>query len=74
MEGLLYNQEAIATYQRAAKELQELSHATDQRIGTHEVAFVLPSGVSRYEMLRETQGLIAERDDRDLARPPESKN
>jgi len=30
--------------------------------GDHEVSFVLPKGVSRYEMLSEAQGLVGERD------------
>jgi hypothetical protein len=34
--------------------------------GPHEVSFVLPRGVSRYEMLCEAQELVAERDQRDL--------
>ena len=34
--------------------------------GPHEVSFVLPRGVSRYEMFREAQELVAERDKRDL--------
>jgi hypothetical protein len=34
--------------------------------GPHEVSFVLPKGVSRYEMLCEAQGLVAGRESRDL--------
>jgi hypothetical protein len=34
--------------------------------GPHEVSFVLPRGVSRYQMLREAQELVAERDGRAL--------
>ena len=34
--------------------------------GPHEVSFVLPKGVSRYEMLCEAQGLVADRNTRDL--------
>ena len=34
--------------------------------GPHEVSFVLPKGVSRYEMLCEAQGLVAERDNLNL--------
>ena len=37
--------------------------------GPHEVSFVLPKGVSRYEMLCEAQGLVAERDNRNLVYP-----
>jgi hypothetical protein len=37
--------------------------------GPHEVSFVLPRGVSRYEMLCEAQELVAERDQRDLVYP-----
>ncbi len=37
--------------------------------GPHEVSFVLPRGVSKYEMLCEGQELIAERDQRDLVYP-----
>jgi cell wall-associated NlpC family hydrolase len=37
--------------------------------GPHEVSFVLPRGVSRYEMFREAQELVAERDKRDLVYP-----
>jgi hypothetical protein len=37
--------------------------------GPHEVSFVLPRGVSRHEMLREAQALVAERDKRDLVYP-----
>jgi len=37
--------------------------------GPHEVSFVLPKGVSRYEMLCEAQGLVAERDNRNLVLP-----
>ena len=41
--------------------------------GPHEVSFVLPKGVSRYEMLCEAQGLVAERDSRDLVYPDRLK-
>ena len=41
--------------------------------GPHEVSFVLPRGVSRYEMLCEAQELVAERDKRDLVYPPHLK-
>jgi hypothetical protein len=41
--------------------------------GPHEVSFVLPSGVSRYEMLCEAQGLVAERDNRNLVFPDRLK-
>jgi hypothetical protein len=34
--------------------------------GSHEVSFVLPKGVSRYEMLCEAHELVAARDNRDL--------
>jgi len=34
--------------------------------GPHEVSFVLPKGVSRYEMLCEAQGLVEGRESRDL--------
>jgi hypothetical protein len=37
--------------------------------GPHEVSFVLPKGVSRYEMLCEAQGLVAGRDNRNLVYP-----
>jgi len=36
---------------------------------SHEVSFVLPRGVSRYEMLCEAQELVGERDGRDLVYP-----
>jgi len=36
---------------------------------SHEVSFVLPRGVSRYEMLCEAHLLVAERDGRDLVYP-----
>jgi hypothetical protein len=38
--------------------------------GPHEVSFVLPKGVSRFEMLREAQGLV---DDRKLVWPDQLK-
>ena len=41
--------------------------------GSHEVSFVLPKGVSRYEMLCEAQGLVAGRDNRDLVWPTQLK-
>ena len=41
--------------------------------GPHEVSFVLPKGVSRYEMLCEAQVLVAERDSRDLVWPTQLK-
>jgi hypothetical protein len=41
--------------------------------GPHEVSFVLPRGVSRYEMLCEAQELVAERDKRDLVYPDHLK-
>ena len=41
--------------------------------GPHEVSFVLPKGVSRYEMLCEAQGLVAGRDSRDLVWPDDLK-
>jgi hypothetical protein len=42
--------------------------------GPHEVSFVLPKGVSRYEMLCEAQGLVAERENgRDLVWPTQLK-
>ena len=34
--------------------------------GPHEVSFVLPKGVSRYEMLSEAQSLVVDREHRDL--------
>jgi hypothetical protein len=37
--------------------------------GSHEVSFVLPKGVSRYEMLCEAQDLVAVRDNHDLVWP-----
>jgi hypothetical protein len=37
--------------------------------GPHEVSFVLPRGVSRYEMLCEAQELVKNRDQRDLVYP-----
>jgi hypothetical protein len=37
--------------------------------GPHEVSFVLPRGLSRYEMLCEAQELVAKRDQRDLVYP-----
>jgi hypothetical protein len=41
--------------------------------GPHEVSFVLPKGVSRYEMLREAQGLVAGRDNLNLVWPDQLK-
>jgi hypothetical protein len=42
--------------------------------GSHEVSFVLPSGVSRYEMLCEAQVLVAERENgRNLVWPDDLK-
>ena len=41
--------------------------------GPHEVSFVLPKGVSRYEMLCEAQGLVAGRDNRNLVYPDRLK-
>ena len=41
--------------------------------GPHEVSFVLPRGVSRYEMLCEAQELVAERDKLDLVYPDHLK-
>jgi len=41
--------------------------------GPHEVSFVLPRGVSRYEMILEAHALVAERDKRDLVYPPHLK-
>jgi hypothetical protein len=41
--------------------------------GPHEVSFVLPKGVSRYEMLCEAQGLVAERDNCNLVWPDRLK-
>ena len=41
--------------------------------GSHEVSFVLPRGVSRYEMILEAHALVAERDKRDLVYPPHLK-
>jgi hypothetical protein len=54
----------------AFKELRNTLSPTDLFIakyniqvhGPHEVSFVLPKGVSRYEMLCEAQGLVAERE------------
>ena len=37
--------------------------------GPHEVSFVLPRGVSRYEMMCEAQELVQDRDGRDLVYP-----
>jgi len=37
--------------------------------GPHEVSFVLPRGVSRYDMILEAHALVAERDKRDLVYP-----
>ncbi len=56
----------------AFKELRNTLTPTDLFIakyniqvhGPHEVSFVLPQGVSRYEMLREAQGLAAETETR----------
>jgi hypothetical protein len=42
--------------------------------GPHEVSFVLPKGVSRYEMLCEAHEIVAERDGRDLVYPPHLQN
>jgi hypothetical protein len=42
--------------------------------GPHEVSFVLPRGVSRYEMLCEAHLLVAERDGRDLVYPGDLKS
>jgi hypothetical protein len=61
----------------AFKELRNTLSPTDLFIakyniqvhGSHEVSFVLPKGVSRYEMLCEAQGLVAERDNRNLVLP-----
>jgi hypothetical protein len=62
----------------AFKELRTTLSPTDLFIakyniqvhGSHEVSFVLPQGVSRYEMLCEAQGLVAERESgRDLVWP-----
>jgi hypothetical protein len=61
----------------AFKELRNTLTPTDLFIakyniqvhGSHEVSFVLPSGVSRYEMLREAHELVAERDERNLVWP-----
>ena len=58
----------------AFKELRNTLTPTDLFIakyniqvhGPHEVSFVLPKGVSRYEMLCEAQGLVAERDNLNL--------
>jgi hypothetical protein len=41
--------------------------------GSHEVSFVLPRGVSRYEMILEAHALVAERDGRDLVYPNDLK-
>jgi hypothetical protein len=41
--------------------------------GPHEVSFVLPQGVSRYEMLCEAHELVAARDKRDLVWPIQLK-
>jgi hypothetical protein len=41
---------------------------------SHEVSFVLPRGVSRYEMLCEAQELVGERDGRDLVYPDRLKS
>jgi hypothetical protein len=41
---------------------------------SHEVSFVLPRGVSRYEMLCEAHLLVAERDGRDLVYPDDLKS
>ena len=40
---------------------------------SHEVSFVLPKGVSRYEMLCEAQGVVAERNRRNLVYPDDLK-
>jgi hypothetical protein len=65
----------------AFKELRNTLTPTDLFIakyniqvhGPHEVSFVLPKGVSRYEMLCEAQGLVAGRDNRDLVYPDRLK-
>ncbi len=41
--------------------------------GAHEVSFVLPTGVSRYEMLCEAQGVVGEREGRELVWPDQLK-
>jgi hypothetical protein len=41
--------------------------------GPHEVSFVLPRGVSRYDMILEAHVLVAERDGRDLVYPNDLK-
>ncbi len=65
----------------AFKELRSTLSPTDLFIakyniqvhGSHEVSFVLPQGVSRYEMLCEAQGLVAGRENRDLVYPEDLK-
>jgi hypothetical protein len=65
----------------AFKELRNTLSPTDLFIakyniqvhGPHEVSFVLPKGVSRYEMLCEAQELVAERDNRNLVLPTRLK-
>jgi hypothetical protein len=65
----------------AFKELRTTLSSTDLFIakyniqihGPHEVSFVLPSGVSRYEMLCEAQELASVRDNRDLVWPHQLK-
>jgi hypothetical protein len=73
--------DALADLKASGAELQKLRSTlspTDLFIakyniqvhGSHEVSFVLPQGVSRYEMLLEAQGVVGERD---LVRPDDLK-
>ena len=45
-----------------------------QVYGPHKVSFVLPRGVSRYEMILEAQALVQDRDGRDLVYPDHLKD
>ncbi len=72
---------ALAELRASGEELQKLRETLTPRDlfvakyniqvhGPHEVSFVLPKGVSRYEMLSEAQGLVT---DRDLVTPTQLK-
>lgn len=65
--------DALAALKASGEKFQELRSTLTARElfvakyniqvhGPHEVSFVLPKGVSRYEMLSEAQGLVEERD------------
>ena len=66
----------------AFKELRKRLTPTDLFIAkyniqvhsSHEVSFVLPRGVSRYEMLSEAQGVVSARDGRNLVYPEHLQN